>query len=225
VQVPLAVPNPAAVAEPEPVTADPVELAYQAHLAYEENDFLTGYRLLKSLPEDLDPLLPAKLAARLAARRVVVFTPPNLLDELALAVQRLVEVGDLDQAARFHARLGMLRAEAGDLEAGIATVEQALVSAEAHSSSSGRILVRLILCELLDHRHEHDRGGKLLAESLRLAEETDFDRVASVLLESADGGGSGHAGATAGRQVPRPAGQGCDRRGPRGRRAVVGHVR
>jgi tetratricopeptide (TPR) repeat protein len=186
VRIPLAVPDAAAVAEPEPVTADPVELAYQAHLAYEENDFLTGYRLLKSLPEDLDPLLPAKLAARLAARRVVVFTPPNLLDELALAVQQLVEVGDLDQAARFHARLGMLRAEAGDLEAGIATVEQALVSAEAHSSSSGRILVRLILCELLDHRHEHDRGGKLLAESLRLAEETDFDRVPSVLLESAD---------------------------------------
>jgi tetratricopeptide (TPR) repeat protein len=101
-------------------------------------------------------------------------------------VQRLVEVGDLDQAARFHARLGMLRAEAGDLEAGIATVEQALVSAEAHSSSSGRILVRLILCELLDHRHEHDRGGELLAESLRLAEKTDSDKVASVLLESAD---------------------------------------
>jgi tetratricopeptide (TPR) repeat protein len=186
VPVPLAVPNPAAAAASEPITADPVELAYQAHLAYEENDFLAGYRLLKSLPADLDPLLPAKLAAQLAARRVVVFNPPNLLDELALAVQRLVEVGDLDQAARFHARLGMLRAEAGDLEAGIATVEQALVSAEAHSSSSGRILVRLILCELLDHRHEHDRGSKLLAESLRLAEETDSDRVPSVLLESAD---------------------------------------
>ncbi|MBP2324648.1 tetratricopeptide (TPR) repeat protein [Kibdelosporangium banguiense] len=186
VRVPLAVPNPVASVPAEPVTADPVELAYQAHLAYEENDFLTGYRLLKSLPADLDPLLPAKLAARLAARRVVVFNPPNVLDELALAVQRLVEVGDLDQAARFHARLGMLRTEAGDLEAGIRTVEQALVSAEAHSSSSGRILVRLILCELLDHRHEHDRGSRLLAESLRLAEETDSDRVPSVLLESAD---------------------------------------
>ncbi|MET0236980.1 MAG: tetratricopeptide repeat protein [Kibdelosporangium sp.] len=186
VRVPLAVPNPAAVAESEPVSADPVELAYQAHLAYEDNDFLTGYRLLRSLPADLDPLLPAKLAARLAARRAVVFSPPNVLDELALAVQRLVEVGDLDQAARFHARLGMLRAEAGDLEAGIATVEQAMVSAEAHSSSSGRILVRLILCELLDHRHEHDRGGRLLAEALRLAEETDSAKVSSVLLESAD---------------------------------------
>ncbi len=184
VHVPLAVPNPAP--EPAPVTADPVELAYQAHLAYEENDFLTGYRLLKSLPADLDPLLPSKLAAQLAARRLVVFPGADVLDSLPLAVQRLVEVGDLDQAARFHARLGMLRAEAGDLDGGIATVEQALESAEAHSASAGRILVRLILCELLDHRHEHMRATSLLDEALELARETASERVTSVILEQAD---------------------------------------
>ncbi|CAM3400161.1 tetratricopeptide repeat protein [Kibdelosporangium persicum] len=184
VHVPLAVPNPAA--EPEPITADPVELAYQAHLAYEENDFLTGHRLLKSLPADLDPLLPAKLAAQLAARRTVVFPGPTALKDLPSAVQRLIEAGDLDQAARFHARLGMLKAESGDLDGGIETAEQALVSAEAHSSSTGRILVRLILCELLDHRHEHVRATALLDEAFELAKETASERISSVLVEQAD---------------------------------------
>ncbi|MCE7001862.1 tetratricopeptide repeat protein [Kibdelosporangium philippinense] len=184
VHVPLAVPNPAA--SPPLVTADPVELAYQAHLAYEENDFLTGHRLLKSLPADLDPLLPSKLAAQLAARRLVVFPGPDVLSLLPLGIDRLAAVGDLDQAARFHARFGMLQAEAGDLDGGIAIVEQALVQAEAHSSSVGRILVRLILCELLDNRHEHTRSSELLDEALELARETASERVMSVLLEQAD---------------------------------------
>ncbi|ONI71072.1 hypothetical protein ALI144C_51965 [Actinosynnema sp. ALI-1.44] len=184
VHVPLAVPNPAAAAEP--LTADPVELAYQAHLAYEENDFLTGQRLLKSLPADLDPLLPATLAAQLAARRTVVFPGPDVLDDLPKAIQRLVELGEEDQAARFHARLGMLKAEAGDLDGGIATAEEALARAEAHSSSTGRILVRLILCELLDNRHEHIHASELLAQAEELAVQTAPERVTSVRLEQAD---------------------------------------
>jgi tetratricopeptide (TPR) repeat protein len=190
VQVPLAVPNPLPPKEHRQVTADPVELAYQAHLAYEENDFLTGYQLLRSLPADLDPLLPANLAARLAARRIVVFDAraqsATVLEDMAAAVQRLTEVGEEDQAARFQARLGVLTAEAGDLDAGIEIASQALESAEAKSSSAGRILVRLILCELLDHRHEHDRASTLLDEALRLAEETEPERVPAVLLEAAD---------------------------------------
>ncbi|MET0133571.1 MAG: hypothetical protein ABW215_08250 [Kibdelosporangium sp.] len=190
VHVPLAVPDPAPVTAPAGVHTDPVELAYQAQLAYEENDFLTGYQLLRSLPADLDPLLPSNLAARLAARRLVVFSrpgrPAEIIGELAAAVRRLTEVGELDQAARFHARMGMLQAENGDLDAGIATAQEALESAETHSSSTGRILVRLILCELLDLRHEHDRAGELLAEATRLAERTEPRRLASVLLESAD---------------------------------------
>jgi tetratricopeptide (TPR) repeat protein len=191
VHVPLAVPNPLPAPEPdEDINADPVELAYQAHRAYEENDFLTGYRLLKSVPADLDPLLPANLAARLAARRLVVLAPPtqpqDVVEDLAAAVRRLNDVGDLDQAIRFQARLGMLRAEAGDLDAGIEIAERALESAETHSPPTGRILVRLILCELLDHRHEHTHADELLAEALRLAEQAAPERVASVLLESAD---------------------------------------
>ncbi len=188
VRVPLAVPNPVVSGEPAPVSADPVELAYQAHLAYEENDFLTGYRLLKSLPADLDPLLPANLAARIAARRIIVFNArsADVRDKLAAAVHRLVEAGEDDQAARFSARLGVLTAEAGDLDGGIELAERALESAEKYSSSTGRILVRLILCELLDQRHEHVRAGELLADALHLAEETDPDRVPSILLEMAD---------------------------------------
>nr|WP_042187186.1 hypothetical protein [Kibdelosporangium sp. MJ126-NF4]CEL17878.1 hypothetical protein [Kibdelosporangium sp. MJ126-NF4]CTQ90898.1 hypothetical protein [Kibdelosporangium sp. MJ126-NF4] len=184
VRVPLALPNP--IAAPAPITADPVELAYQAHLAYEEGDFLTGHRLLKSLPADLDPLLPATLAAQLAARRAVVFPGPDVLDDLPKAVRRLTELGDLDQAARFHARLGMLKAEAGDVDGGIETAEEALVRAEAHSSSVGRILVRLILCELLDHRHEHTHASELLAEAEELARQTAPERLTSVRLEQAD---------------------------------------
>jgi tetratricopeptide (TPR) repeat protein len=190
VHVPLAVPNPVAVHDPGPVTADPVELAYQAHRAYEENDFLTGHRLLRSLPADLDPLLPANLAARIAARRIIVFdarTPsPSVLDDLGAAVRRLVEAGEDDQAARFKARLGVLTADAGDLDAGLEIASQAMASAEKHSSSTGRILVRLIMCELLDRRHDHANANALLGEALRLAEETDPDRVPSILLEMAD---------------------------------------
>jgi tetratricopeptide (TPR) repeat protein len=191
IRVPLAVPTPASArAKPETITVDPVELANQAHQAYEENDFLTGYRLLRSVPADLDPLLPADLAARLAARRVVVFAPPlqpeSVIDDLAAAVQRLRDVGELDQAARFLARFGMLQAEAGDLDAGIETAEEAFAQAERYSPVSGRILVRLILCELLDHQHEHERAGALLAEARQLAEEYAPERVSSVLLESAD---------------------------------------
>jgi tetratricopeptide (TPR) repeat protein len=190
VHVPLAVPDPLPSQQPAPVTADPVELAYQAHLAYEENDFLTGHRLLRSLPADLDPLLPASLAARVAARRIIVFDAreqsPTVLADLEAAVHRLAEVGEDDQAARFRARLGVLVAEAGDLDAGIEIAEQALAAAEAHSAPAGRILARLILCELLDHRQEHERAGELLGEALRLAEQTDPERVPSVLLESAD---------------------------------------
>ncbi|ALG12304.1 hypothetical protein [Kibdelosporangium phytohabitans] len=184
VHVPLAVPNP--IAPAEPVTADPVELAYRANLAYEDNDFLTGHRLLKSLPADLDPLLPTKLAAQLAARRAVVFPGPDVLDDLARAIQRLAELGDLDQAARFHARLGVFKAEAGDLDGGIATAEQALAQADAHASPTGRILVRLILCELLDNRHEHAHATRLLAEAGELAGETASERAASVRLEQGD---------------------------------------
>ncbi|TCO53185.1 hypothetical protein [Actinocrispum wychmicini] len=190
VPVPLAVPNAMPPREPEPVTADPVELARQAHQAYENNDFLTGFQLLRSLPADLDPLLPADLAARLAARRIMVFdsyTPsPTVLRDLEAAIQRLRAVGDEDQAVRFQARLGLLTAELGDLDAGLEIATRALADVDALAPATGRILVRLILCELLDLRHEYAEAGALLAEATRLAEETEPTWVPSVLVEAAE---------------------------------------
>lgn len=190
VHVPLAVPNAVPSREPQPVTADPVELAYQAHQAYENNDFLSGYQLLRSLPADLDPLLPDDLAARLAARRIVVFDAralsPAVLSDLEAAVRRLRAVGDEDQAARFQARLGVLTAETGDLAAGVEIVTKALADADTHSPAAGRILVRLILCELLDHRHDHAEARLVLDEAMRLAEDAEPAWLPSVLLESAE---------------------------------------
>jgi tetratricopeptide (TPR) repeat protein len=195
--VPLAVPNPMPAPDLPPVTADPVELADQVFKAIDQNDGFTEHRLLRSLPADLDPLLPDTVAARLAARRVVVRAgarPSTTdLDSLAAAVRRLAEVGEHDQAARFQARLGVLTAQTGDLDSGIATAYEALANADAHSPPRGRVAVRLVLCELLDLRHEHERAGELLAEATRLAEETDPDRLMpGVLQEAAEHEGRRH---------------------------------
>lgn len=195
VPVPLAVPNPMPAPDLPPITADPVELAEQTVRAFDDNDFFAGYRLLRSLPADLDPLLPATLAAQLAARRLVASprgAPTPALDELAAAVDRLVAVGADDQAARFQARLGALTARAGDLDGGFEIATEALANADARAGVTGRIITRLILCELLDERHEHDRATDLLVEAKELAEQSDPARVPTVLQEAAEHAGRQH---------------------------------
>ncbi|NUT52177.1 MAG: hypothetical protein HOV94_33515, partial [Saccharothrix sp.] len=113
VPVPLAVPvaaepSPAVVddEEEEPVAvADPVELARRMCDAFDDGEFIVGMRLLRSLPADLDPLLPESLGALVAARRAIagghLRPKAEVLAELDAAVERLAACGEHDLANRF----------------------------------------------------------------------------------------------------------------------------
>ncbi|ACU39285.1 hypothetical protein [Actinosynnema mirum] len=174
--VPLAVPTaadaqidaPVESAVDEEVLSDPVELAERALKAFSGNDFLTGMRLLRSLPADLDALLPDVLAARVAARRALA-SKPGLDDEAALAafraaVARLEELGEPDLAVRYRSRgAGRWSELTGGLEAAVAEARECVALA---ATPRTLVLAKLVLAELVERS---DDG--LVPEALELVEQ------------------------------------------------------
>ncbi|WP_158842871.1 hypothetical protein [Saccharothrix deserti] len=183
IPVPLAVPiaSPPAPAleafeavEEEPVAVgDPVELAERMCEAFDRGEFMLGMRLLRSLPEDMDSLLPERLGALVAARRAIVgghVRPKDeVLAELDVAIERLAECGEYDLANRYRARGAGLRAEEGGLEECTAVARTCLAEAEVAGTPYTRVLTRLLLADLLADGEEFDEQGALVAEALELA--------------------------------------------------------
>ncbi|MGM1062726.1 hypothetical protein [Saccharothrix sp. Mg75] len=177
--VPLAVPvaaPPAPVAEEEPVAVgDPVELAHAMCEAFDTGEFITGMRLLRSLPADLDPLLPEPLAALVAVRRAIsgahVRPRDEVLAELDEGVARLAACGEHDLANRYRARGAGLRAEAVEdaLDECTEVARTCLAEAEVAGTAYTRVLTRLLLADLLAEADEHDEQGVLAAQALELA--------------------------------------------------------
>lgn len=172
--VPVAEPTPEPVEEEPVEVADPVELARRMCDAFDQGEFITGMRLLRSLPADLDPLLPEPLAALVAARRAIVGAharpKDEALAEVDAAVDRLVACGEHDLANRYRARGAGLRAH----EDGIGVVRACLAEAEVSGTPYTRVLTRLLLADLLadaepDEDADPDEPGALAVEALELA--------------------------------------------------------
>ncbi|WP_367137224.1 hypothetical protein [Saccharothrix sp. HUAS TT1] len=182
IPVPLAVPvapvgrrspDPDDLADEPVAVADPVELAQQVCDAFDHGEFLLGMRLLRSLPEDLDPLLPESLGALVAARRAIagghVRPKAEVLAELEVAIDRLVACGEHDLANRYRARGAGLRAEEGGLAECTTVARTCLAEAEATGTAYTRVLTRLLLADLLADGDEFDEQGVLAGEALELA--------------------------------------------------------
>ncbi|MFC6089168.1 hypothetical protein [Saccharothrix lopnurensis] len=174
--VPLVVPAASrtpvpAPSDEEPVElGDPVELARRMCDAFDRGEFTAGMRLLRSLPPDLDPLLPESLGALVAARRAIVggHTLPReeVLVELDAAVDRLAACGEHDLANRYRARGAVLRAEEG----GVGLARTCLAEADATGTPYTRVLTRLLLADLLAEVDEdEEQPVELAVEALELA--------------------------------------------------------
>ncbi|WP_033442865.1 hypothetical protein [Saccharothrix sp. NRRL B-16314] len=191
IPVPLAVPvaaPPVPVVEEPVAVADPVELAQNMCDAFDQGEFILGMRLLRSLPEDMDPLLPESLGALVAARRATVAghvrPKVEVLAELNAAIERLAACGEHDLANRYRARSAGLRAEEGGQAESIAVARTCLAEADVAGTAYTRILTRLLLADLLadaadsatdgdadsDENAYADEQGALTAEALALAE-------------------------------------------------------
>ncbi|MCE6994108.1 hypothetical protein LZG04_04675 [Saccharothrix sp. S26] len=177
IPVPLAVPVAAApppVVEEEPVSVgDPVELAQRLCEAFDSGEFIVGMRLLRSLPPDMDPLLPEALGAMVAARRAIVggHSRPKeeVLAELDAAIERLEACGEHDLANRYRARGAGLRAEDSGPAESTAIARTCLAEADATGTPYTRVLVRVLLADLLADADEVDEQGALTEEALELA--------------------------------------------------------
>ncbi|GAA1339197.1 hypothetical protein [Saccharothrix algeriensis] len=176
--VPLAVPvagPPAPGQAEEPVAVgDPVDLAREMAAAFDEGDFVTGIRLLRSLPADLDPLLPEGLAAVVAARRALVGRQarplPEVLAELDAAVVRLAAAGEEDLANRYRCRGAVMWSEEAGPVAATAVARDCVAEADRSGSPYTRVLTRLLLADLLADVGEFDEQGELVRSALALAE-------------------------------------------------------
>jgi tetratricopeptide (TPR) repeat protein len=192
--VPLAVPSAAPVvvdAEPDvEFSGDPVELAERANAAFDLGDFITGTRLLRSLPADMDPLLPEALAAQIAAKRLTADAGRMPRDELLAAfeetVRRLVDAGEPDVANRYRSRLAVWRVLEDGLAAGTAAASECVVVADRDGTPFTMVLARLALAELLDHAHEHDRAAFLVEEAHALAFAEVRELLARVRVDRAE---------------------------------------
>ncbi|MEU4741197.1 hypothetical protein AB0G02_12140, partial [Actinosynnema sp. NPDC023658] len=167
-------PAPADDADEEPVAvADPVELARRMCDAFDQGEFIVGMRLLRSLPADLDPLLPESRGALVAARRAIagghVRPKAEVLAELEAAVDRLAACGEHDLANRFRARGAGLRAEEGGLAECTQLARTCLAEADVAGTPYTRVLTRLLLADLLADAEENDEQGVLTAEAVELA--------------------------------------------------------
>jgi tetratricopeptide (TPR) repeat protein len=195
IRVPLALPAPVADSSgyassvDDDIPADPTALARQVMQAYESGELFAGYRLMSSLPVDLNPLLPEGLAAYLDARRAIESEEDDHDQARAMltdAVQRLRAAGEVDAAARFLARLASWYGQDGDLEHAVRLCREALAEAEESGTTGTRVLALLRLSELLDYQQDHERAGELLAEATRLAEADAADLVPAARLVRAE---------------------------------------
>ncbi|MEU5694434.1 hypothetical protein [Actinosynnema sp. NPDC020468] len=188
--VPLAVPTPSLVApaEDEPVVADPVELAERLVASFDDGDYFTGVRLLRSLPVELEALLPERLAALVGARRVLLGDRPvteEVLAEADAAVARLVAAGEPDQAVRFRARTAQLREEFHGYDACVAEMRVCVAEADAFCVPRTRVSTRLMLADVLGAANDLDGQGALVAEAAALAEASVPDMVSRTRCDSA----------------------------------------
>jgi tetratricopeptide (TPR) repeat protein len=190
--VPLAVPvlTPASLVEEqeEPdVAADPVELAERANAAFDAGDFVTGSRLLRTLPADMDALLPDALAAQLMAKRLTAtasrISRERLLAGFADVVAQLDEAGEPDLANRYRTRLAVWRLPEDGLEASTALAEDCLAEADSDGTPFTAVLARLVLAELLDHAHDHERAESLIASALAHASASAPELLARVRVD------------------------------------------
>jgi tetratricopeptide (TPR) repeat protein len=186
IPVPLAVPvaaPPVPLVEEPIAVADPVELAQRMCDAFDQGEFILGMRLLRSLPEDMDPLLPESLGALVAARRATagghMRPKAEVVAELDAAIDRLAACGEHDLANRYRARSAALRAEEDGLAAASAVARTCLAEAEVAGTAYTRVLTRLLLADLLadaadsadaDEAAYTEEHGALTAEALELAE-------------------------------------------------------
>lgn len=193
--VPLAVPvlTPADVVEELDeldLPSDPVELAERAIAAFDAGDFITGSRLLRSLPADMDALLPDALAAQLMAKRLTAnasrIPREQLLTGFADVVAQLADAGEADLANRYRARLAVWRLLEDGLEASTAVAQECLTEADAHGRPFTAVLARLVLAELLDHAHEHEPAEFLLAEAHAQATAEAPELVTRVRVDQAE---------------------------------------
>ncbi len=193
--VPLAVPDltPADVLdehdEPD-LASDPVELAQRANTAFDLGDFVTGSRLLRSLPADMDALLPDALAAQLMAKRLTAgasrIPREELLAGFADVVAQLDEADEPDLANRYRTRLAVWRLPEDGLEASTALARECLAAAESGGTPFTAVLARLVLAELLDHAHEHEHAEALIAEARARAEGEAPELLARVRVDTAE---------------------------------------
>lgn len=195
IRVPLALPAPAsessgyASSVDDDIPADPTALARQVMQAYESGELFAGYRLMSSLPVDLNPLLPEGLAAYLDARRAIESEEDDhdhARTMLTDAVKRLREAGERDSAARFLARLASWYGQDGDLEHAVRLCREALTEAEESGTTGTRVLALLRLSELLDYQQDHERAAEHLAEATRLAEADAADLIPTARLVQAE---------------------------------------
>ncbi|MET1073765.1 MAG: hypothetical protein ABWY11_14060 [Umezawaea sp.] len=193
--VPLAVPvlTPAEVVdEPDELdlSSDPVELAGRANAAFDHGDFVTGSRLLRSLPADMDPLLPDGVAAQVMAKRLTANAPliarEDLLESFADVVDRLDEADEPDLANRYRARLSVWRLPEDGLEASLATAQRCVAEAERGGTPFTAVLARLVLAELFDHAHDHGKAEFLIAEAHAQAEAEVPHLLARVRVDRAE---------------------------------------
>ncbi|GLY49732.1 hypothetical protein [Lentzea sp. NBRC 102530] len=170
--VELAVPaaGPAAPVEEEVVSGDPVEIAESMVELFGRGEFVQASRMLASLPEDMDSLLPPDLAAHAGVRRMTTGLVPfdrAKFDELLTALPK-------DLALRHQARI------AEQLEDGREIAERCLAEAE---SDHTRIVAALSLAEIFDDAHEHDKADAMIA----LASSLDVPVLrAQVAIEAAE---------------------------------------
>ncbi|GLZ36066.1 hypothetical protein Lesp02_82530 [Lentzea sp. NBRC 105346] len=170
IAVPLAVPVAVPVVQEPVPSGDPVEIAAGMVEAYDAGDFVTGRRLLDSLPPDMDALLPDDLAAHAAIRRMISGDAEFLLDRFDSALERL----PADIACRYRAKVSVW------LPDGLEIARAALSSA---TSDYTRVIAALALVELLDDRHEHAEADTMMAFAAGL----DVPSLrARVLVDSAE---------------------------------------
>ncbi|GAA3869240.1 hypothetical protein GCM10022243_38460 [Saccharothrix violaceirubra] len=192
VPVPLIVPVPSLVVPPieePPVVADPVELAERMAEAFDQGDFVTGIRMLRSLPAELDPLLPEHLAALVAVRRALVEghgrQRDEVLAEVDSALDRLRAAGEHDLANRFLGRSMTLRLDTLGHDACVERLRACIAEADRSGTPYSRVLLRLLLADVFGDSDDSEQQSELILEAAALAEESVPELVSRVRCDGA----------------------------------------
>ncbi|WP_086780987.1 hypothetical protein, partial [Crossiella equi] len=160
-RVTLALP-PAETPEVPATPQDPRAVAAAAVDAYDDGDFVTGHRLLASLPKKVE--LPPVLALRVRARRVFEQRPqpPGAREVLTEAVELFLARGEHELAVRHRCGLAVLELRAhADHRAG-AVAEQAVRDAVLLGDAELEVETRLVLAEVCQERGLADAAAAQL---------------------------------------------------------------